>query len=182
MRKSLVGVIFAGMLFLPLMAHAVSFEVFGGYQYLHTGNIQGQSDTSQDFNGWNAAGTFNLGHHFGVTGDFSGTYATIDGVSTHVYTYTGGPVLYTHIGPIKPFVHALFGGIDLGASNSGVNVSRTGFTTMVGGGLDYKVAGPIAIRIAQFDWLYYNFGSTPTAPSFSQSNNERISSGIVIKF
>jgi hypothetical protein len=186
MKKSLVGAIFLGMLLLPLMAHAASFEVFGGYQYLRTGDIQSESGSNQDWNGWNAAGTFNFGHHFGVTGDFSGTYATIDGISSHIYTYSGGPVVFTHIGPIKPFAHALFGGINRGASNEGVSFSQTGFTTMVGGGLDFKVNRFFAFRIPQVDWLYYHYGSSVIAgvgiPSFSQSNNVRLSSGIVIKF
>jgi opacity protein-like surface antigen len=121
-----------------------------------------------------------------VTGDFGGAYATIDGVSGHIYTYTGGPVLSLRVSRINPFVHALFGGVHLTGSESGVSVSRTGFTTMVGGGVDFKAAPFISIRVIDVDWLYYHFGSTTIAgtsvPSFSQSNNVRITAGVVFRF
>jgi len=166
-------------------------EVFGGYQYLHVGDItvHGQSipDSSQGFNGWDASVTGYFQKHLGVQGDFGGSYATISGVSTHVYTYTGGPVISLNGGgKVNPFAHALFGGIHLSGSESGVSVSENGFTMMFGGGVDVKVARAIAVRVIQADWLYYRFGSKTVAgvqiPSFSQSNNVRISAGIVIRF
>jgi hypothetical protein len=166
------------------------FEVFGGYQYLHTGNItvDGQSDpgSSQGFNGWDASATDYLHRFLGVTADFGGAYATVDGVSGHVYTYTGGPVVAFRIGKVNPFVHALFGGVHLTGSESGVSVSRTGFTTMVGGGVDYRAIKAISIRVVDVDWLYYHFGDTTIAgtpvPSVSQSNNVRITTGVVLRF
>jgi len=89
-------------------------------------------------------------------------------------------------GKVNPFVHALVGGIRLGASDEGVSVSENGFTTMVGGGVDVKAARAIAVRLVQADWLYYHFGSNTIAgvavPSFSQSKNVRISTGIVFRF
>jgi hypothetical protein len=57
---------------------------------------------------------------------------------------------------------------------------------MVGGGVDYKVIKPLSIRVIDVDWLYYHFGSTTIAdvavPSFSQSNNVRITAGVVFRF
>ena len=188
MKQFLVSSLFLALLSFPLMAQD-HFEVFGGYQYLHLGNasINGQTASgSQSFNGWNAAAQANLSKHFGVEGDFSGTYATISGVSTHVYTYSGGPVIFGSAGGIKPFVHVLFGGVKLSGSESGVSVSETGYTTMVGGGVDAKVAMALAWRVAQVDWLYYHFGSSVIAgvgiPSISSSSNVRISTGIVLRF
>jgi hypothetical protein len=157
---------------------------------LHTGDIsldgQSASGTGQGFNGWDASATGYFKKFLGVTGDFGGAYATIDGVSGHIYTYTGGPVLSLRVSRINPFVHALFGGVHLTGSESGVSVSRTGFTTMVGGGVDFKAAPFISIRVIDVDWLYYHFGSTTIAgtsvPSFSQSNNVRITAGVVFRF
>jgi hypothetical protein len=188
MKRLLLCSLLLGLVSVPLVAQD-HFEVFGGYQYLHLGNasINGQTASgSQSFNGWNAGAQANLSKHFGVEGDFGGAYATISGVSTHFYTYTGGPVIFGSMGGIKPFVHALFGGVKLSGSQSGVTVSQTGYTTMVGGGVDAKVSKALAWRVAQVDWLYYHFGSSVIAgvgiPSISSSSNVRISTGIVLRF
>jgi hypothetical protein len=173
-------------------------EVFGGYQYLHTGTItidgQSEPNSSQGFNGWDASLRGNLSKYLGVEGDFGGTYATINSnvegfstsVSDHVYTYTGGPVVSAHMGLIKPFAHALFGGIRLSESESGVSISQNGFTMMIGGGVDAKINKMFAVRLIDADWVYYHFGSKTVAdvtiPSFSQSNNVRITTGIVVRF
>jgi len=165
-------------------------EVFGGYQYLHFGTItvDGQQvpGSSEGFNGWNASLTGYFTRHLGIEGNFGGGYDTSDGVSTHVYTYTGGPVFAVHADRLKPFVHALFGGIHITGSSSGLSVSQTGFTMMFGGGIDAALNRTFAIRVIQADWLYYHFGSQTVlgveVPALSQSNNVRIASGIVVRF
>ncbi len=192
MRTFLIVVLFIGVLALPLMAQdAPKAEVFGGYQYLHIGDItvnnQSQPNSSQGFNGWDASVTGYFHKYLGVQGDFGGSYATIGGVSTHIYTYTGGPVVALNAeGKVNPFVHALFGGIRLSGSESGVSISLNGFTMMFGGGVDVRANRAIAIRLIQADWLYYHFGSNTIAgievPSFTQSNNVRISTGVVFRF
>jgi hypothetical protein len=179
--------IMCGFLALPLMAQNESkAEIFGGYQYLHIGNNSTLGSSGQGFNGWNAAGAYNFAKNIGVEGDFSGTYATISGVSAHVYTYTGGPIISAKMGSIRPFAHVLFGGARFTGSASGASVSWNGFTTMAGGGVDAKVSKALAVRVAQVDWLYYHFGSKTIGgtsfPSFSGSNNVRISTGLVFRF
>ena len=185
MRKCSLFLVIS-LLSLPMAAQKA--EVFGGYQYLNIGGGNSSSgfSNSQSFNGWNASAEYNFDRLLGVEGDFGGAYATVTGVNVHVYTYTGGPVVSLPAGRIKPFAHVLFGGIGLSGSQSGVSVSWTGFTTMLGGGVDTKINRALAIRVVQFDWLYYRFGSKTIAgtpfPSFSGSNNERISTGIVLRF
>ena len=174
---------------LPLWAQD-KVEVFGGYQYLHEGNISvdGQTDTGsgQGFNGWDASATGYFNRYLGVTGDFSSGYATIQGISGHVYTYTGGPVVAFRVGKVNPFVHALAGGIHLSASADGISVGRTGFTAMFGGGVDVKVRKPISVRLIDVDWLFYRFGSSVSfgsaLPPVNQSNNVRITTGVVFRF
>lgn len=182
MQKLVVLIVFLGLLALPLMAQE-KVDVFGGYQYLHIGggNANGPS-TGQGFNGWDGSVTGNFSKNFGVTGDFGGGYATIQGVSFKIYTYTGGPVVSMNAGRIKPFAHALFGGAHLSGSESGVSVSTNGYTMMVGGGLDAKVNRAVAVRLIQADWLYYHFSGFLGSPSFSGSNNVRIATGIVLRF
>ncbi len=117
MRDSLVAMLVLGLLSIPLMAQDnPRFEVFGGYQYLHIGgNSNGISTSGEGFNGWNALVTGNVTHHFGIEGNFGGAYDTIQAdvqnISFKVYSYAGGPVIFTQSGRIKPFAHALFGGI-----------------------------------------------------------------------
>jgi hypothetical protein len=195
MQKFVVLIVFLGLLSLPLMARD-KVEVFGGYQYLHTGSItvDGQTvpSSSQNWNGWDAGATGYFNKYLGVTGDFSGNYATFDffgvpDVSSHVYTYAGGPVVAYREGKVNPFVHALFGGIRLSGSKSGVSASFNGFTTMFGGGVDVKAAHAISVRLIDVDWVHYHFGSQTVPvvgpiPSFGQSNNVRITTGLVLRF
>ena len=185
MRKLVVLLV---LLSLPLLAQESSpkAEFFGGYQYLHIGNNSTLGNTGQGFNGWNVGTAYKFGKYFGVAGDFSGSYATISGVSAHIYTYGAGPVISAESGRVTPFAHFLFGGARLSGSESSVSVSWNGFSTMVGGGVDVNVNKNLGVRLAQFDWLYYHFGSKSiagsTMPAFSGSNNIRISTGIVFRF
>lgn len=188
MRKYVFLAVIA-VLSVPMLAQD-RVEVFGGYQYLHNGNVtvNGATEpgTSQGYNGFDAAPAFFFTGHLGVQADFSGAYANISGVSTHIYTYSGGPVLKAQIGPVKPFVHVLFGGTRLTGSESGVSVSTNGYTIMFGGGVDAKLNPILSVRLAQVDWLYYHFSGFTvgggTSPSFSGSNNVRISTGVVVHF
>ncbi|MGZ4875140.1 MAG: hypothetical protein ACXV5R_08225, partial [Candidatus Angelobacter sp.] len=84
---------------LPFMAMAQSSDdvatrgtVFGGYSLLH--------NNSNNFNGWDAQGTFNFTPHFGVTADFTGNSRQLAGVSflgfsagtdQHLYNFLFGP-------------------------------------------------------------------------------------------
>lgn len=191
MKYFLILVVLMGLFSIPMVAQDYpKAEVFGGYQYLHTGDISAGGQTlqnsSQGWNGWDAGATGYFTKYLGVQGDFSGTYATISGVSGHVYTYAGGPVVAYREGKINPFVHALFGGIHLGGSGFGASGSLNGFTMAVGGGVDVQATKVISVRLIQADWVYYHFGSTTIdgvqVPSFSQSNNMRIVTGIVFRF
>ncbi|MFZ0561129.1 MAG: hypothetical protein WBX02_10475 [Terriglobales bacterium] len=179
MHKFVALIIFLGLFSLPLTAQS-RLEVFGGYQYLHIGGSDGVS--GQGFNGWDAAVTGYFNKFVGVTGDFSGAYKTLDGVSAHVYSYSGGPVVAFREGKVNPFAHFLVGGETTGASADGVTVSTNGFTMMFGGGVDVKVAHDISYRVADVDWVYYHFGGVDGGPSSSQSNNVRITTGIVLRF
>ena len=173
--KTLLGlIVILGLLSFPLMAEDYpKAEIFGGYQYLHLGG----SGTDVNANGWNASLTGNFNKVFGVTGDFSGSYKTIGGVSGKIYSYTGGPVVnLNHEGTVNPFVHALFGGAHISASFAGASAAENGFTMMFGGGADVKVSQPLAIRLFQVDWVYYRFSGQ------SESHNVRLSTGVVLRF
>lgn len=187
--KKCILLIVVGLFSLPLVAQS-KVEVFGGYQYLHNGdlNVGGvtQPGSSQGYNGWDGSVRFNFAKYVGAEGDFSGSYANVDRVSTHIYTYSGGPVVSARVGSLEPFAHVLFGGARLTGSQSSVSISTNGYNVMFGGGLDAKVNKLIWIRLAQVDWLYSHFSgfnvSGVTSPSFSGSKNVRIAAGIVLHF
>ncbi len=173
-----------------LMAQDSKVDIFGGYQYLHNGDITAngtsQSGTSQSFNGWNIAPAYKFNKFLGAEADLSGGYGSVSGVSNHIYTYSGGPIVTVGLPFLQPFGHVLFGGAHLTSSASGVSISTNGFTLMVGGGVDAKLNRLIALRVAQVDWVYFHFSGYSAAGvntgSFSGSNNVRISTGIVARF
>jgi hypothetical protein len=147
------------LLFTGVAQAAPKAEIFGGYQYTHL-------DGGPSMNGWNASLTGNITSHFGITGDFSGSYKS--GVKFHTYTF--GPVISADLKVVKPFVHVLFGG---GTFSGGG--STTGLVAMAGGGLDVG-RGKLAFRLAQFDWMMTRFSGV------TDRKNVRVSSGFVLRF
>jgi hypothetical protein len=206
MQKFVVVVVLLGLFSLPLMAQRA--EVFGGYQYLRLNDVggcgynNGLGCPTINFNGWDASVTGFFNKYLGVTGDFGGAYGSFSEAAqgfkvnfpSHVYTYTGGPVLAFRKGPIHPFVHALVGGAhaNVSASSMGLSASasKTAFTMMFGGGVDVRAGKALAFRLIDVDWLYYHYGSGSvslvgnTFPynSGSGSGNVRLTTGIVLKF
>jgi hypothetical protein len=148
-------------------------ELFGGYQYTRL-NPNG-AGTGFNFNGWNASLTGNANKWFGVTGDFSGIYKSISGVSVKAYTYTFGPTFAVRKSEaVTPFVHALFGGFHASANFAGA--STDGFAMMIGGGVDAKLSQHLALRAVQFDWVMLRDSGV------TENKNVRVSTGLVFRF
>lgn len=83
-----------------------------------------------------------------------------------------GPRVSFSAGKFRPFAEALFGAAHMNVG--GGFGSDTSFATGVGGGLDYKIIKPVALRL-QGDYVQTRlFGAT--------QNNIRISTGIVFRF
>ena len=187
---------------LPLAAQdGNKVQVFGGYQFLHVGSFDGDGDSAANTSGWTESTTFKLYKRLGITADFSGNYrseaisnsvlsSTPAPAQIRIYTYTFGPTatLYSH-GGVNLFAHGLFGGAHMrptgcvifsGSPDECGSGGYTGFTAMLGGGVDVKSSPRLAFRAAQFDWvrLPYQFASMV---STSQSNF-RLSTGVVFRF
>lgn len=197
MRK--LSLLFAAFSFLafPLVAQNSRVDVFGGFQYLRDGNVDGSNDGLSAF-GWNGSAAFYFTRHLGAAADFSGSYrsGTITNASLgeggrfpvqfHAYTYAFGPVLNLNPGGrIRPFVHALFGQAELkpdgclifsGSPDECGSGTYSGLTVLVGGGVDAAYGGHWSYRILQADWVHL--------PAFDagQNNNIRISTGVVFRF
>jgi hypothetical protein len=161
------------MLFLAVPAiaqDAPKAVFFGGYSYLRINPGSGLDGINA--NGWNASLTGNFNDWFGVTGQFTGHYASPSGVDTNVHSYMFGPRIASHTNEKwTPFAHFLFGGARAG----GAGLSENAFAMDFGGGFDYNAGESVGIRIVQFDYIATRFFS-------DWQHNFAISTGIVFRF
>ncbi len=193
--KKLVGFMVLGLFSLPMMAQGYpKAQLFAGYQYEYLGGSAAPStisgslaETGESFNGFNGSLAYNFGKHVGLAADFGAGFASFNGLSARFYSYTAGPVVsFRSHGKFTPFFHALIGGAhaEAGPSYVGLSgaVSQNGLAALIGGGADYRLKRSIGLRLFQADWLYYDFPGINDGPSFSQGNNVRISTGVVLGF
>lgn len=169
-------------------------EIFGGYSFMRSPVTFTETGPScpgplcvpvaetphLNLNGWEFGGAYKVLGPLALAGDFSGTYGSFRGASTHLQTYLFGPQL-RFPGPISPFAHVLIGGAHeaIGTSTApGIVVSgptQTSFATALGVGIDLKVLPFISVRPIQFDYIVTRFNS-------GTQNQPRISAGIVLHF
>jgi hypothetical protein len=104
---------------------------------------------------------------------------------------------------VTPFVHGLFGWdrTSLGASTitgsvtSPVPVAATTYTDFamaLGGGVDYRVARRVSLRLGQLDWFHTSidlnkfygsaFGAGRIYGLHTKQANRRFSAGVVLRF
>ena len=146
-------------------------EIFAGYSYIRARPGGGLSG----FNNHGGSGSIalNVNRNFGLVADFGGykVAGLPSGSSASIITYLFGPRISSRSNEkITPFVQGLFGGARL----SGGGVSTNGFSFAAGGGLDVKAAQHVAVRIAQFEYVYTRFSGV-------HFNNFRFSAGIVFR-
>ncbi len=75
------------------------------------------------------------------------------------------------VGKLRPFAEALFG---VGHVSANGSASDTSFATALGGGIDYRIFRPVALRF-EGDYVQTRFFSTT-------QNNVRLSTGIAFRF
>ncbi len=169
---------------LSVFAFAQKAEIFGGYTFSHVSNGFGSANT----NGWNASGTGYVIKYFGFTANIGADYSHGNDLARACVTSTGGcalpegnPTLYTAtFGPqvrvplrnVSIFAHGLFGVAHL---SGGGALSNNSFATGLGGGVEYKFAKIVSLRIGQLDYLH-------TSPHGVGLNHVRYSTGIVLRF
>ena len=225
-RRSFI-LVFLYIALIPLPASAQNYpkaEIFGGYSYLHV-DTNGASSSSLNqlcntvtvgncpfifqlhpgFNGWNAAGQFNLNSWFGITADISGHYGTpvtakitsasFQGINfvdfslpkQRNYDFLFGPVFSYRTPRYKPFAHALlgdehvsFGSVQLPPNQGSFPAppSNNYFVFSLGGGVDVKLGPRFLLRAGEFDY------QRVTNPSGAKDyhNNLRVSVGLVALF
>ena len=183
-------------------AQLPSGNVFFGYSYAHAtvttpallpdqGGIV--TSGSSGLNGWNASGELKFLPLIGLVADFSGHYGsqTATAVCGFVsppcltvrepmdvteYHFLVGPQLSFSIGRVRPFGHALFGAGHLSESTKAqpFSASDTAFSYALGGGIDYRLLGPLRWRV-QGDLLNDRFFG-------NSQDNFRFSTGPVLHF
>jgi hypothetical protein len=139
MKKLLLMTALLGVFSIPLCAAEAprKVEVFGGIQSLRSG--------SSNATGFNASVAGNINNAVAIVGDFG--FSPNSGVNR--YSFTVGPQLNHRVEKFR-----VFGRVLAGATRGS---QRTGFTMMLGGGVDFKVSDKISIRPAQLDLVESRF-------------------------
>ncbi len=159
-----------------------SGNIFVGYSY---NNADWFASGRTSLNGWTASLEGKVLPHVGIVTDFSQTFGSenvailcpglgcpsTENVSAHEYNTLFGPRVSFSIGKLRPFAEAMFGVGHVSASDG---KSDTSFATALGGGIDYRLFRPIAVRF-EGDYLQTRFFSTT-------QNSVRLSTGIVFRF
>lgn len=173
-------------------AQLPSGNVFVGFSYERSNstafgpNLVRTTATSPNLHGWEASVDGKIFPFIGIVGDISGHYGTqsftqasSNGVQTmnvtgHEQEYLVGPRLSVPLGNFTPFAEAMVGAAHIHTGGTLPGPSNTSFATALGGGLDYRLFGPIAARI-EGDYLRTSFFS-------STQNNFRLAVGGVFRF
>jgi hypothetical protein len=160
-----------------------SGNVFFGYSYY---NADLSSLGRSSLNGWAGSLESRVFPHVGLVADFSQTFGSenvpvacpinflncpSESINAHEYNLLFGPRVSFSVGNLRPFAEALFGAGHVGTNGFG---SNTSFATGLGGGVDYRIIRPLALRF-EGDYLQTRFYS-------ATQNNVRLSTGIVLRF
>jgi hypothetical protein len=149
-------------------------NVFFGYSYDRTSVV---SNDTTNLNGWDASLEGKFLPWIGLVADVDGHYGNhnFGGTSADVTAHNVlfGPRVSVEYHRFRPFAEFLVGAGHISRSN-GISDSNTSFVNAVGGGLDYRVAGPISIR-GQLDWINTRFYG-------EGQNGVRFSTGVAVHF
>jgi opacity protein-like surface antigen len=191
LKAACIGVVlflFAGL----ANAQVPSGNVFLGYSYENTNsgtfgpNLIGSTVTRPNLKGWEGSFEGKMLPWIGFVADVSGHYGTQSftqltpagpvkvNVTGHEQEYLAGLRLSVPIGNFTPFAEGMAGVAHIHTGGSTPGPSNTSFATAVGGGIDYRLFRPIALRV-EGDYLHTKFFN-------AGQNNLRLSAGIVFRF
>lgn len=185
MRKTVV-IGFMLFLFAGLATAQVptSGNVFFGYSYESAeASALNLTGSRANLNGWEATLEGKLFPILGIVADFSGHYGSENitaftssgafsgNVTGHEFEVMFGPRVGVSVGKFRPFAEFELG---VGHMNTNAFGSDNSFATALGGGLDYRVFRPLALRL-EGDYVTTRFFGTT-------QNNFRLSTGIALHF
>ena len=141
-------------------------NVFFGYSYDHTEISTGDSGS---LNGWDFALEGKVAPWVGLVVNVDGHYGSRDylvgacpalpcatvSADAAEHNFLFGPRVSVQVQRFRPFAEFLIGAGRVSRSN-GISDSNTSFANAVGGGLDYRIAGPFSAR-GQLDWVNTRF-------------------------
>jgi hypothetical protein len=159
-------------------------NVFFGYSYEHTPISSGDNGS---LNGWDFTLEGKLIPFLGLVADIDGHYGSRSypvicngpscagpfnaNIADHNFLF--GPRVSVQVQRFRPFGEVLVGAAHVSRSNE-ISDSNTSLANGAGGGLDYRIAGPLAAR-AQLDWINTRF--------YGQGQNGvRVNFGISLHF
>lgn len=135
---------------------------------------------SGTLNGWEGSLEGMVFPHVGLVADVSQQFGTLTirglgPASERTTSFLFGPRVSVRIGPVRPFVHALFGAAHL-HEDAGIygHNDETSYAHALGGGIDYRVAPRLSWRL-QLD-------SLDTHHHNSWQDNMRFSTGLALRF
>jgi hypothetical protein len=182
MRK-IIGGTFILTCFATLAAAQIPTRgnIFAGYSYYNT-NLGADR---QSLNGWEGSVEGSFFPFVGIVADFSANYGDLKftlpcppavacpvaSVNSHIDNFLIGPRVSVSLKGVRPFAEAFVG---FGHVNTNGFGSDTSFASGVGGGLDFKLFGPIAWRF-EGDYLHTHLFDAP-------QNNVRLTTGVVLRF
>ena len=160
-----------------------SGNIFFGYSFENASASALDNVTRPNLQGWEGSLEGKLAPWFGLVTDFSGHYGSQTfvvlapspvnvKVTGHEYELLFGPRVSVPVGKLTPFGEFMIGLAHIGSN--GAFATNTSFATALGGGIDYRLFRPIAVRV-EGDYLHTSFFST-------SQNNIRLSTGIVFRF
>jgi hypothetical protein len=177
----------------PTASHYVPDRgnVFAGYSYTNSDVVTGYHS---GLSGWNLAVEKKYLRFFGLVGDISGQYgsprvpanSTCSGVGNspgacviassgvHQYTYVTGIRGGHSVWRLQPFAQALAGAVHTSQNAAGSASSNTGFTMVLGAGIDLRLVPRVGWRM-QADYV-------TTGNFIASQHNVRLSIGPAIRF
>lgn len=149
-------------------------NVFFGYSYARSAV---SSNDTTNMNGWDASLEGKFAPWIGLVADIDGHYGShnYQGRGTNItgHNVLFGPRLSVQVQRVRPFAEFLVG-VGHMDRNHGISDSSTSFAEAVGGGLDYRIFGPVTFR-GQLDWINTHFYG-------ASQNGARFSTGIAFHF
>jgi hypothetical protein len=113
----------------------------------------------------------------GIVADLNGNHGSqnFSGVNADIseHNFLFGPRVSVEVGRIRPFAELLVGLSHISRSH-GISDSNTSFSNALGGGIDYRIKGPVSWR-GQLDWINTRFYS-------HGQNDVRLTTGLAFHF
>ena len=143
-------------------------DVFAGYTYTHAGEAS--------LNGWQLTGTLPFRKGIRWEADLCGHYGSFAGADLSQLTFLAGARYVFHGSRLRPFGHALLGGVRRTASVPGASLSSsdTDWGGGLGGGVDGRLDRRWAVRVQADLLLLHGLGQWDADP--------RLSLGAVYRF